>query len=126
MNYEINLSDSGKYIIVTVNSDMTRALAEQVGMEAMHLSKKNKINLFFYDLRNSINKESVNSNYIFAKQDVNRIEPDQANKIVMLTSPNDNSHKFVETVLRNAGHNVLMFNDKDKALEWLLEETEIL
>ncbi len=126
MNYEIKVSDSGKYIVVIVNSDMTRAIAEQVGKEAIHLSKKKNINLFLYDLRNSVNKESVNSNYIFAKQDINRIEPDYANKIAMLTSPNDKSHNFVETVLRNAGHNVLMFTDKEKALEWLLEETEIL
>lgn len=40
MNYEIKLSDSGKYVIVSVNSDMTRALAEQVGLEATHLAKK--------------------------------------------------------------------------------------
>ncbi|MEO8232119.1 MAG: hypothetical protein ABI638_07535 [Ignavibacteriota bacterium] len=126
MNYEIKLSDSGKYIIVTVNSDMTRALAEQVGLEATHLARKKNINLFLYDLRNSTNRESVNSNYIFAKQDVNRIEPDYSNKIAMLTSPNDKSHNFVETVLRNAGHNVLIFRDKEKALEWLLEETGIL
>lgn len=126
MNYEINISDSGKFIEVIVNSDMTRDLAEQVGKEAIYLSRKKNINLFLYDLRNSVNRESVNSNYIFAKQDINRIEPDFANKIAMLTNPNDKSHKFVETVLRNAGHNVLMFNDKDIALEWLLEETEIL
>lgn len=126
MNYEIKLSDSGKYFIVSVNSDMTRELAEQVGLEATHLARKNNINLFLYDLRNSINRESVNSNYIFAKQDINRIQPDYANKIAMLASPNDQSHNFVETVLRNAGHNVLLFRDKEKALEWLLEETEIL
>ena len=44
----------------------------------------------------------------------------------MLVSPNDKSHDFVEPVLRNAGHNVLIFNDEEKALGWLLEETEIL
>ncbi len=126
MNYEIKLSDSGKYVIVCVNSDMTRELAEQVGLEATHLARKKNINLFLYDLRNSTNRESVNSNYIFAKQDINRIQPDYANKIAMLASPNDKSHNFVEIVLRNAGHNVLLFRDKEKALEWLLEETEIL
>lgn len=126
MNYEIKLSDSGKYVIVSVNSDMTRELAEQVGLEATHLARKKNINLFLYDLRNSTNRESVNSNYIFAKQDINRIQPDNSNKIAMLTSPNDKSHNFVETVLRNAGHNVLLFRDKEKALEWLLEETGIL
>lgn len=126
MKYEIKLSDSGTYIVVIVNSDMTRTLAEQIGFEAMHLARKKNLNLFLYDLRNSINRESVNSNYIFAKQDVIRIQPDYSNKIAMLTSPNDKSHNFVETVLRNVGHNVLLFTDKEKALEWLLEKTEIL
>lgn len=126
MNNEIKVSDSGKYIIVNVNTDMTRTLAEQLGAEATHLGKKKNINLFFYDLRNSINKESINANYIFAKQEVLKIEPSYLNKIAMLVSPNDKSHDFVETVLRNAGHNVLIFNDEEKALSWLLEETEIL
>ena len=126
MNYEVKVSDSGKYIIVRVNTDMTRTLADQTGLEAMHLGKKNNINLFLYDLRNSINKETVNANYIYAKQEVQKIEPDYANKIAMLVSQNDKSHDFVETVLRNAGHNVLIFHDEEKALSWLLESTDIL
>ncbi len=126
MNYEVKVSDSGKYIIVRVNTDMTRALADQTGLEATHLGKKNNINLFLYDLRNSINKETVNANYIYAKQEVQKIEPDYANKIAMLVSQNDKSHDFVETVLRNAGHNVLIFHDEEKALSWLLESTDIL
>lgn len=126
MNYEVKVSDSGKYIIVRVNTDMTRTLADQTGLEATHLGKKNNINLFLYDLRNSINKETVNANYIYAKQEVQKIEPDYANKIAMLVSQNDKSHDFVETVLRNAGHNVLIFHDEEKALSWLLESTDIL
>ena len=126
MNYEVKVSDSGKYIIVRVNTDMTRTLADQTGLEATHLGKKNNINLFLYDLRNSINRETVNANYIYAKQEVQKIEPDYANKIAMLVSQNDKSHDFVETVLRNAGHNVLIFHDEEKALSWLLESTDIL
>lgn len=126
MNNEVKISDSGKYIIVSVNNDMTRELSDQLGIEAIHLGKKNNINLYLYDLRNSINRETVNANYIYAKQDVQKIEPDFANKIAMLVSPSDNSHDFVETVLRNAGHNVLIFHDEQKAIDWLLEETEII
>lgn len=126
MNYEVKVSESGKYIIVRISTDMTRAIAEQSGLEATHLGKKHNINLFFYDLRNSVNRETVNANYIFAKQEVQKIEPDYANKIAMLVAPNDKSHDFVETVLRNAGHNVLIFHDEEKALSWLLEETDIL
>jgi hypothetical protein len=123
---EVKVSDSGKYIIVSVNTDMTRELAERLSLEANHLARKNNTNLFFYDLRNSVNKESINSNYIFAKDNVKRIEPDFSNKIAWLVNQNDKSHDFVETVLRNSGHNVLIFRDEEAALSWLLEDTEIL
>jgi hypothetical protein len=126
MTKEIKVSDNGKYIIVRVNEDMTRALAESLGLEAMHLGNRKNINKYLYDLRNSRNKESINANYIFANQDLKRLEPNLLNTIAMLTSPDDKSHDFVETVLRNAGHNVLIFNNEEDALTWLLEETEIL
>lgn len=82
--------------------------------------------MYLYDLRNSVNKENVNANFIFAKQEVNRIEPSYANKIAMLISPNDKSHDFVKTVLRNTRHNILIFHNEEKTLIWRLEETEIL
>ena len=126
MTKEIKVSDNGKYIIVRVNEDMTRTLAESLGLEAMHLGIKKNLNKFLYDLRNSRNKETINANYIFAKQDLKRLDPNPANKIAMLTSPNDKSHDFIETVLRNAGYNVKLFIIEEEAIIWLEEETNIL
>jgi hypothetical protein len=126
MTKEIKVSDNGKYVIVRVNEDMTRALAESLGLEAMHLGIKKNLNKFLYDLRNSRNKEIINANYIFAKQDLKRLNPNPANKIAMLTSPNDKSHDFIETVLRNAGYNVKLFIVEEEAIIWLEEETNIL
>jgi hypothetical protein len=115
---EIKVSDSGKYIIVCVNEDMTRSLAESLGLGAMHLGNRKNINKYLYDLRNSRNKESVNANYIFANQDLKRLEPNPSNKIAMLTSPNDKSHDFIETVLRNAGYDVKLFVNESEAIAW--------
>ena len=126
MTKEIKVSDNGKYIIVRVDEDMTRTLAESLGLEAMHLGIKKNLNKFLYDLRNSRNKETINANYIFAKQDLKRLDPNPANKIAMLTSPNDKSHDFIETVLRNAGYNVKLFIVEEEAIIWLEEETNIL
>ena len=126
MTKEIKLSDSGKYILVRVNEDMTRTLAESLGLEAMHLGSKKNLNKFLYDLRNSRNKETLNSNYIFVNQDLKRLEPNPENKIAMLTNPNDKSHDFIETVLRNAGYNVRLFIVEEEAIIWLEEETNIL
>lgn len=126
MTKEIKISDSGKYIIVRVNEDMTRTLAESLGLEAMHLGSKKNLNKFLYDLRNSRNKERLNSNYIFVNQDLKRLEPNPENKIAMLTSPNDKSHDFIETVLRNAGYNVKLFIVEEEAIAWLEEASNIL
>jgi hypothetical protein len=126
MTKEIKVSDSGKYIIVCVNEDMTRSLAESLGLEAMHLGNRKNINKYLYDLRNSRNKESVNANYIFANQDLKRLEPNPSNKIAMLTSPNDKSHDFIETVLRNAGYDVKLFVNESEAITWLEETLNIL
>jgi hypothetical protein len=126
MTKEIKVSDSGKYIIVCVNEDMTRSLAESLGLEAMHLGNRKNINKYLYDLRNSRNKESVNANYIFANQDLKRLEPNPSNKIAMLTSPNDKSHDFIETVLRNAGYDVKLFVNESEAITWLEETSNIL
>lgn len=126
MTKEIKISDSGKYIIVRVNEDMTRTLAESLGLEAMHLGSKKNLNKFLYDLRNSRNKETLNSNYIFVNQDLKRLEPNPENKIAMLTSPNDKSYDFIETVLRNAGYNVKLFIVEEEAIAWLEEASNIL
>ncbi len=126
MTKEIKISDSGKYIIVRVDEDMTRTLAESLGLEAMHLGSKKNLNKFLYDLRNSRNKETLNANYIFVNQDLKRLEPNPENKIAMLTSPNDKSHDFIETVLRNAGYNVRLFIVEEEAIDWLEEASNIL
>jgi hypothetical protein len=126
MSNEIKLSESGSFIIVRVNEDMTRKLAEALGLEAMHLGMKNNLNTFLYDMRNSRNKETINANYIFAKQDLKRLEPNPTNKIAMLTSPDDKSHDFIETVLRNAGYNVRLFIVEEEAIAWLEEASNIL
>lgn len=126
MSFEIKVSDSGKYIVLRVNENMTRELAERLGTEALYLGSKENITCYLYDLRNSVNVESINANYIFANQDMKKLETNPSNKIAMLTSPSDRSHDFVEIVLRNAGFNVKLFVDEAEALTWLEETTNIL
>jgi isopentenyldiphosphate isomerase len=123
---EIKISDNGKYIIVQVKENMTRTLAERLGLEAVQLGNTKNITRFLYDLRDSRNTETINANYIFAKQDMKRIEPNPENMIAMLTSPDDKSHDFIETVLRNAGYTVKLFIDEADAIAWLEEASNIL
>ena len=123
---KIKISDNNKYIIVQVNENMTRALAERLGFEAIQLGNTKNITRFLYDLRNSRNTESINVNYIFANQDMKRLETNPNNMIAMLISPGDKSHDFIETVLRNAGYNVRLFEVELDAIAWLEEPSNIL
>lgn len=123
---EIKISENSKYIVVRVNENMTRSLAEHLGIEASNLGKKKHITKYLYDLRNSRNIESINANYIFAYQEMKKIDLNPTNMVAMLTSAGDNSHNFVETVLRNAGFNVRIFNDEQEAINWLQTESEIM
>jgi len=123
---KIKISDNNKYIIVQVNENMTRALAERLGFEAIQLGNTKNITRFLYDLRNSRNTESINVNYIFANQDMKRLETNPNNMIAMLISPGDKSHDFIETVLRNAGYNVKLLEVESEAIVWLEESSNIL
>ena len=105
---------------------MTRAFAEEIGLHALNVGKRNNLTKFLYNLRNSHNKETINANYIFANLDLKRLEPDLANKIAMLVSPNDKSHDFIETLLINAGFNVKLFTVEAEAIDWLDEDVNIL
>jgi isopentenyldiphosphate isomerase len=123
---KIKTSDNNKYIIVQVNENMTRVLAERLGFEAIQLGNTKNITRFLYDLRNSRNTESINVNYIFANQDMKRLETNPNNMIAMLISAGDKSHDFIETVLRNAGYNVRIFEVETDAIAWLEESSNIL
>ena len=123
---KIKISDNNKYIIVQVNENMTRTLAERLGFEAIQLGNTKNITRFLYDLRNSRNTESININYIFANQDMKRLETNPNNMIAMLISPGDKSHDFIETVLRNAGYNVRIIEVESEAITWLEESSNIL
>lgn len=123
---KIIISDNNKYIIVQVNENMTRILAERLGFEAVQLGSSKNITRFLYDLRNSRNTESINVNYIFANQDMKRLETNPNNMIAMLISAGDKSHDFIETVLRNAGYNVRIFEIESEAITWLDESSNIL
>jgi hypothetical protein len=43
------------------------------------------------------------------------------NRAAILVDPTDRSHDFVEVVSRNAGYNVRVFIEEERAIAWLEE-----
>lgn len=122
MNYSITPSDNQKYILIKVQGEINRQISMKQNIEAHALGKKMGINRYFMDLTESRNTDSVLNNYTFAYTDMQNVEEiNRFARVVALVSPDDNSHDFIETVLKNAGLNITLFTDKELALQHLLK-----
>lgn len=100
---------------------MTRELAGALAAEVTLLAEKHRITGYLYDLRQSRNVETLTANYQFTHEDMQKMDVTikRHARVALLTSPDDDSHDFVELVSRNAGYLVRQFKDQDEAIAWL-------
>lgn len=123
MNYTIKVSDTGDYILITVNGDVDSKTAMEYTTASHKLGNELGIMKFLVDLRNSRNVQMIGENYHFVNQDLSKSpEVDRRAKVACLVSPEDHSHDFIETVLRNSGYNLTLFRDMEEALNHLRKE----
>ena len=125
MSYTIYPSEDRKYIVLKHWGDMNREFGLKRVIQAHKLGAEIGINRYLVDLTEAINIDSATKTYMYAYEDLkapSEIKPNAC--AAMLVSPDDHSHDFVETVLRNAGHNVTLFRDRELAIKHLLKETE--
>lgn len=120
MGHTAFLSDCGRFVGCRVHDDITIERARQFTKDTVDLGKRHQITRFLYDARGVRNIETVFRNYQFANEDMARLNVDRAGTFAVVTDPDDRSHDFVETAIRNAGYDVRMFSDHDAALCWLL------
>jgi hypothetical protein len=121
MAYTITPSADGKYIGLKVTGELTRELAMQQNLAAHALGRELGITRYFVDVTEARNTERVVANCDFAHEDMSHQQGiDKDVRVAMLVSPEDHSHDFIEVVLRNAGHNVTLFRDRELAMRHLL------
>ncbi len=121
MDYSIEVVRGQHFIRVTAKGDLTRENALKMNEEAHQVGKDNGINQYLVDVREARNVESVTNNYKIAYKDMQKEMFDRNAKVAFLTHQDDHSHDFVEMVFRNAGFNVRLFREKEKALAFLSE-----
>ncbi len=89
--------------------------------EAHMLGAELGITRYLVDLTEARNDDSVTKTYHYAYENMkipSGINPSA--RVAMLVNPEDHSHDFVETALRNAGHNVTLFRNRESAIKHLL------
>ena len=116
----ISLSDDSSYIILEVTGEITRESAIKSSIDAHKFGKEKGIKKYLVDCTNSKNVDSVFNNYQFAYHDMRHTEGIDTTAItVLVVSPDDHSHDFVETAARNSGLNFTLFRNREKAIEFL-------
>lgn len=120
MGQTINVSDDGKYLILKISGEINRKTAMEYNIESHKKGKELGIKKYLCDLIDAKNIETNIDNYVFAYKDMqNPMAVDTTACVAMVVDPEDHSHDFVETVSRNAGLNVKLFRDYNKAVEYL-------
>lgn len=124
MAYTISPSEDQKYIVLKHWGKLNGKLALERVIEAHILGAKLGITRYLIDLTEARNVDTVTNSYWYAYKDMQMPpEVDKNACVAMLVSPEDRSHDFVETVLRNAGHNVTLFRERELAIKHLLAES---
>ena len=120
MQYTISVSESGQYIVITVQGRLTIQLATEYTLEAHRRAAELGLTRFLVDARNAVNVESTVTNYEYAYHDLTKQQLNPNAGVALLVAPADHSHDFIETVSRNAGFNVRLFRDEAQAVRWVL------
>jgi hypothetical protein len=124
MSYTIYPSENRRYIVLKHWGEMNSEFGTTRVLEAHKLGAEIGITRYLVDLTEAINIDPVSKSYKYAYEDMSTPSGINRNaRVAMLVSPDDHSHDFVETVLRNAGHNVTLFRDRELAIKHLLKET---
>lgn len=121
MLYELEVRAREGYVRVTVNSDITRPIAADMAQNVTRELHRRNLFAALIDLRSSKNIDQVSNKFQFAHEDAPALELDKNHRIALLTAPEDDSHDFVELVMRNVGYNLHLFKDEEEALNWLSE-----
>ena len=116
MHFTLTLSSDRKIVVMKIWGNITRKAAMQVTLEAHALGKKLHIRRYLMDVTEAKNTELNIENYGFANEDMQNAEGiDRLATMAILVNPDDHSHDFVVTVSKNAGLNVKLFDDREKA-----------
>lgn len=93
-------------------------------LEAIKIAEEHGIDHYLLDCTSLVHGRSVIDIYSFGSLYVNLDIPRGSKQAVILSTNEENQKntRFYETVARNRGYNVRVFNDRYEALAWLTSD----
>ncbi len=123
MSYVISPSEDGKYIVVTVQGEISRVSVRQQHIDTFALARSLNVFRILVDVVDAPNTDTIADQYDFAYKDMRQVDPiERSARIAILAAPDDHSHDFIETVGRNSGLNMKLFRDRTQAIAHLLAD----
>lgn len=119
MDFELCLSPDGSHAIMNNYADVTHASAivRQRAMQAF--SDEHKVTRFLIDTRGKQWLGGPIELYTFVRTTLPAENYNRQWRVALVTSPEDNSHDFLETLSANVGYHVMVFKSFEKAHDWL-------
>lgn len=117
-HFEIELSNDGRYLIVTGSGDTTREIAAAGTRMAHERATELGVNCVLIDVTRSRNVESTMENVRFTRVDAPPIMPEHL-CFAVLVAPGDHSHDFHVAFARSQGIDISLFWERDRAIEHL-------
>ena len=122
MNFNITVSENGKYIIGKVYGQLNREKAQQLAKEYAKIINSTGIRRILNDVRGITDEMGILNGYEYAYTDVDSLGLPRNIRAAIVTDEGDGSHDFQETVARNAGYSVRVFHSIEQAVKWLLSD----
>jgi len=120
VSYRIQPAEEGSYIHIEVQGTINRAVGVELIIEAHSLGDELGIENYFMDLTQAVNDDTVSDQFHFANTDMAETPGlNRYAKVAALVAPEDHSHDFIETVLRNVGFNLRIFRCRSEAMAFL-------
>ncbi|TVO51391.1 hypothetical protein [Denitromonas halophila] len=120
MGFTLSLSACGHFVLCRVSEDVTLDLIRQAALDATAFGDAHGTQGFLFDARGTRNVESIFRNYQFAHEELPTLGVNRAASFAVLIDPDDRSQNFLETAVQNAGFDMRLFTDPDKAAHWLV------
>lgn len=128
MEYRVEVSEDGQYVIATTVGDVTRTDGIEITRSMYELGLRVGINCYLADARRARNIDRAVESVHFALRDLPLVPGMDVHRTCMalLVDPADHSHDFYAAFMTSQGIDTTVFWDYDEAVEHLERAAERL
>jgi hypothetical protein len=121
MPYTLTPFPEQKYLLIKVTGETNRQLALEYHRAARQRGDELGFQAYLVDLTESRNTDTALRHYKFVTHDFQAVGLHPAARIALLVDPFDHSHDFLEILLKHAGIEASLFQERDLAIHYLTQ-----